>query len=186
MAGGGGVGENAAPLSNGGGGNLLASGFASTALRPQASFDGVAPAFQGPRTGGPGVGPPRDMVRQLSEPLPSNSSMVRPQQPVPQQMMRPMPSQMAGLQALLMQMQGRFNQPMMRGPMPQYGRQPTGNPLTYRPNMQAVQQNLSRVRPSIYKSDLDAAKARIAELEGAQQSQPITGGFDVGYGSGGG
>jgi hypothetical protein len=112
--------------------------------------------------------------------------MVRPQQPVPQQMMRPMPSQMAGLQALLMQMQGRFNQPMMRGPMPQYGRQPTGNPLTYRPNMQAVQQNLSRVRPSIYKSDLDAAKARIAELEGAQQSQPITGGFDVGYGSGGG
>jgi hypothetical protein len=172
MAGGGGVGENAAPLSNGGGGNLLASGFASTALRPQASFDGVAPAFQGQRTGGPGIGPPRDMVR--------------PQQPVPQQMMRPMPSQMAGLQALLMQMQGRFNQPMMRGPMPQYGRQPTGNPLTYRPNMQAVQQNLSRVRPSVYKSDLDAAKARIAELERAQQSQPITGGFDVGYGSGGG
>lgn len=38
--------------------------------------------------------------------------------------------------------------------------------LGYRPNIQDVQQNLSRVRPSVYKTDLDNARARIAELEG--------------------
>jgi hypothetical protein len=32
-----------------------------------------------------------------------------------------------------------------------------------------VQQNLTRVQPSVYKTDLDAARARIAELEAAQQ-----------------
>lgn len=42
--------------------------------------------------------------------------------------------------------------------------------LNYRPNIQEVQQNLSRVKPSVYKTDLDNARARIAELE-AQQEQ---------------
>jgi hypothetical protein len=157
-------------------------GYIAPSELSQGPVNHIAPAFTGPRTGGPGMGPPREMVQQLA-----------PQQqisPFVQQMMmqrqmpqfNPFQQQMRGLPAALMQMQGRLNQPMMRGPMPQYQ-----NPaLGFRPNMQQVQQNLNRVQPSVYKTDLDAAKARIAELEGAQQSQPITGGFDVGYGSGGG
>lgn len=54
-------------------------------------------------------------------------------------------------------------QPQMQ--MPMY-RSPA---LNYRPNMQQAQQNLRRVKPSVYKSDLDAARQRIAELEAAQQ-----------------
>lgn len=240
MAGGGGVGQNAAPLSNGGGGNLLASGFASTELRPQASFDGVAPVLEGGlRTGGPGMGPPREMVQQLApqqqispfsgftgvadySPTATGNSGIfsggtpgqgqanfqvsdaqkasllaqqaqRDQQvqrvqmapqisPFVQQMMmqrqmpqfNPFQQQMRGLPAALMQMQGRLNQPMMRGPMPQYQ-----NPaLGFRPNMQQVQQNLNRVQPSV------AYQRRLAPEEAAQQL--ITGSYDVGYGSGGG
>jgi hypothetical protein len=41
--------------------------------------------------------------------------------------------------------------------------------LSYRPNMEVVRQNLSRPVPSVYKTDLDNARARIAELEAAQQ-----------------
>jgi hypothetical protein len=81
-----------------------------------------------------------------------------------------------GLQSLF----NRFNipqQPMMRAPMQMPAYQ---NPaLNYRPNMQAIQQNLSRVKPSVFKSDLDAARARIAELEGQQGS------YDSGYVGGG-
>jgi len=119
----------------------------------------VAPAFEGPRTGGPGMGPPADMVRPA-----------QPVSPVVQQMMqRQMPQfnpYNTGLQSLF----NRFMmpQPMMRSPMPmpQYGRPGMMNPLAYRPNIQQVQQNLGRVKPSVYKSELDAARARIAELEG--------------------
>lgn len=96
-----------------------------------------------------------------------------PQQmsPMAQQMMqRSMAPQsmqpIMGLPAALMQMQGQLNQPMMRGPMPTYQ-----NPaLNYRPNMAPAMQALNRVQPSVYKSDLDAARARIAELEGQQGS----------------
>ncbi len=95
-----------------------------------------------------------------------------PQQmsPLVQQLMqRSMaPQPIMGLPAALLQMQGQFNRPMMRGPMPTYQ-----NPaLAYRPDIQAVQQNLTRVQPSVYKTDLDAARARIAELEAAQQPAP--------------
>lgn len=52
--------------------------------------------------------------------------------------------------------------------------------LNYRPDMQAVQYNLRRVKPSVYKTELDSARARIAELEGQLNQSPS------GEGSGGG
>jgi hypothetical protein len=152
-------------------------GYIAPSELSQGPVNHIAPAFTGPRTGGPGMGPPREMVQQLA-----------PQQqisPFVQQMMmqrqmpqfNPFQQQMRGLPAALMQMQGRLNQPMMRGPMPQYQ-----NPaLGFRPNMQQVQQNLNRVQPSVYKTDLDNARARIAELEG--QLRPVGG--DGGGGGGG-
>ena len=56
------------------------------------------------------------------------------------------------------------NRPAM---MPMYQ-----NPaLAYRPNIQQVQQNLSRVKPSVYKTELDAARERIAEFEAAEEAR---------------
>lgn len=55
--------------------------------------------------------------------------------------------------------------------------------LNYRPNIQGIQQNLSRVKPSVYKTDLDNARARIAELEAQQQQQRQQ---QIDYGSVGG
>jgi hypothetical protein len=49
--------------------------------------------------------------------------------------------------------------------------------LSYRPDMQAVRQNLSRPVPSVYKTELDAARARIAELE-AVNNQPVYTGYE--------
>ena len=111
------------------------------------------PIMGEPRTGGPGMGPPSDLVSPVVQQM-----MMRQQQP----MFSP---QMQGLQ----QLYSMFTRPQMRMPMqmPMY-RSPA---LAFRPNMQQVQQNLSRVKPSVYKTDLDAARARIAELEAAQQAQ---------------
>lgn len=95
-------------------------------------------------------------------------------QQVMQRSMAPQP--IMGLPAALMQMQGQLNQPLMRGPMPTY-RSPA---LNYRPNMAPAREALNRVRPSVYKTELDAARDRIAELEAAQQPQQ-----DTGYYSGG-
>jgi hypothetical protein len=76
------------------------------------------------------------------------------------------------LPTLLMQMQGRLNQPIMRNPMPQYGTQ--GNPLAYRPDMTQAREALERVKPSVYKTDLANAQARIAELEAQQEAAART------------
>jgi hypothetical protein len=92
--------------------------------------------------------------------------MMRQQQP----MFNPMQQQSSGLQAAMMQIMGRQNQPMMRQQMqgmPQFRAQALG----YRPDMTQAQQALNRVQPSVYRTDLDAARARIAELEGSQQPQ---------------
>jgi hypothetical protein len=73
----------------------------------------------------------------------------------------------SGLQNLYSQFSGPQMQMPVQMPMPQYQ-----NPaLSYRPNIQAVQQNLTRVKPSVYKSELDAAKERIAQYEAAEQSR---------------
>jgi hypothetical protein len=59
----------------------------------------------------------------------------------------------------------------MRTQMPQYGRSAQMNPLAFRPDITQAQESLSRVKPSVYKTDLDIARARIAELEALQQPQ---------------
>lgn len=102
----------------------------------------------------------------------SQQSAYRPTQAAPQispfaqqMMMRSMaPQPMMGLPAALMQIQGRMNQPVMRGPMPMY----QSPALGFRPNMAPAMEALNRVQPSVYKTELDNARARIAELEGAQ------------------
>jgi hypothetical protein len=154
-------------------------GYVPPSQLSQGPVNHIAPAFTGPRTGGPGMGPPPEMVQQLAP------QQLAPQQmsPFVQQMMmqrqmpqfNPFQQQMMGLPAALMQMQGRLNQPMMRGPMPQYGRLAQMNPLAFRPDMTQANQSLSRVRPSVYKTDLDAARARVAELE-ARLAPPSDGG----------
>jgi hypothetical protein len=141
-----------------------------------------------------GIGPPADLqpAQQISpamQPTPQPVSpfvqqMMRPpvQQFMPMQqpmMMRQMPPQFGGLQALMANMMGRYNAPRMPVMMPQYGRQGLNNPLAYRPNMAQANQALSRVRPSVYKSDLDTARARIAELE-AQLRPADTGNYGGG------
>ena len=107
---------------------------------------------------------PQQMQQRPMSPL-MQQQMMR-QQP----MFNPMQQQSSGLQAAMMQMLGMRNRPMMRPQMqqmPQY-RSPA---LGFRPNMAQAQQSLNRVQPSVFKTDLDAARARIAELEAAQQPQ---------------
>lgn len=83
--------------------------------------------------------------------------------------------QQAGLQALMANMMAQYQnvpgalamtQQRPQMPAPRF----SAPALSYRPDIQTVQQNLSRVKPSVYKTDLDNARARIAELE-AQQEQ---------------
>ncbi len=108
---------------------------------------------------------PQQMQQRTMSPL-VQQQMMRQQQP----MFNPMQQQNSGLQAALMQMMARQNQPMMRPQMqgmPQY-RNPA---LGFRPDLTNAQQSLNRVQPSVYKTDLDAARARIAELEAVQQPQ---------------
>jgi len=101
--------------------------------------------------------------------------------------------QQAGLQALMANMMAQYQNVPGSMAMPQQGFMPQQAPmpmpqfrspaLNYRPNIEAVQQNLSRVRPSVYKTDLDNARARIAELEAAEQARQAS--SDTGYYSGG-
>jgi hypothetical protein len=113
----------------------------------------------------------QQMMRQ-QQPMfnPMQQQMMRQQQP----MFNPMQQQSSGIQAALMQMMARQNQPMMRPQMqqmPQYGRPAQMSPLAFRPDLATAQQSLNRVQPSVYKTDLDTARARIAELEAAQSAQ---------------
>jgi hypothetical protein len=128
-------------------------------------------------TGGPGMGPPPEMVQQQAPQQISpvvQQMMMRQQQP----MFNPQMQRLQGLQ----QLYSMFSNPQMRMPMqmqmPMY-RSPA---LSYRPNIQQAQQNLSRVKPSVYKSDLDAARSRIAELEAQQQQQQNDINYSLTYG----
>jgi hypothetical protein len=181
MAGGGGLGQG-----------LVNQGIKMGGVAPQPNVPGyippselsqgpvnhIAPAFTGPRTGGPGMGPPADL-QPAPQILPAMAPAPQQISPFVQQMMRPpmqqFNPQMVGLPAALMQMLGRYNSPVMRAPMPQYGRPAFNNPLAFRPDMSQAQQNLGRVRPSVYKTDLDNARARIVELE-ARLAPPSDGG----------
>ena len=150
---------------SGGGGGMVAR-----ALGSQAPGQGGA-QYSAPQTVNPyqsafnSQQAPQQMQQRSMSPL-VQQQMMRQQQP----MFNPMMQQSSGLQAAMMQMMGRQNQPMMRQqmqPMPQY-RSPA---LGYRPDLTNAQQSLNRVQPSVYKTDLDAAMARIAELEAAQQAE---------------
>ena len=125
---------------------------------------------------------------------PAFSSVQSAQAPVRAPMTGPAQQvQQAGLQALMANMMAQYQNVPGSMAMPQQGFMPQQAPmpmpqfrspaLNYRPNIQAVQQNLSRVRPSVYKTDLDNARARIAELEAAEQARQSA--SDTGYYSGG-
>jgi hypothetical protein len=110
------------------------------------------------------------------------SPLLQQQMAQQQQQFRPQQFQPQGIQQLLNSMMNRF-QPQMQQrqmPMPMQAPQFRSPALSYRPNMANAQQALTRVKPSVYKTELDTARARIAELEAAQQPQ------DSGYGGGGG
>ena len=156
---------------SGGGG-----GFGQALVNSGMRMGGQAPAqggagYSAPQTANPyqsafnSQQAPQQMQQSAMSPI-VQQQMMRQQQP----MFNPMQQQSSGIQAALMQMLARQNQPMMRPqmqPMPQY----QNRALQYRPNMIQAQQSLSRVKPSVYKTDLDTARARIAELEAAQQPQ---------------
>jgi DNA-binding protein Fis len=147
---------------------------APQAANPYQSAFNSQQGSQAPQTISPLV--QQQMMRQQQGFNPMQQMMMRQQQ---QPMFNPMMQQSSGLQAAMMQMMGRQNQPMMRPQMqgmPQY-RSPA---LGYRPDLANAQQSLNRVQPSVYKTDLDTARARIAELEAAQQPQQ-----DPYYGGGG-
>jgi hypothetical protein len=150
---------------SGGGGGMI-----SRAMGSQAPAQGGA-QYSAPQTANPyqsafnSQQAPQQMQQRAISPL-VQQQMMRQQQP----MFNPMQQQSSGIQAALMQMMARQNQPMMRPQMqqmPQYRAQALG----YRPDLATAQQSLNRVQPSVYKTDLDTARARIAELEAAQQPQ---------------
>ncbi len=165
------------------GGMPMSAGFGGGVMTP-AAFPQQAPQPV-----------PQQMQQRAMSPL-MQQQMMRQQQmfnPIQQMMMRqqqqprfnPMQQQSSGLQAAMMQMMGRQNQPVMRAPMPQYGRSAQMNPLAFRPNITQAQESLSRVKPSVQKQEQDAQAARIAELEaqlaGFQNSNSSYGG-DAGGG----
>ena len=119
---------------------------------------------------------------------PAFSSVQSGQAPAQAPMAPAQQVQQAGLQALMANMMAQYqnvpgamamNQQRPQMPAPRF----SAPALAYRPNIQAVQQNLSRVKPSVYKTDLDNARARIAELEAAEQARNAA--SDTGYYSGG-
>ena len=118
--------------------------------------------------GSPGFVAPSQLGQQASY-RPNLPQMPQQMSPLTQQIMqRSMaPQPVMGLPAALMQMQGRLNQPVMRGPMPTYQ-----NPaLAFRPNMAPAMEALNRVQPSVYKTELDAARERLAQYEAAEQAR---------------
>lgn len=137
--------------------------IAPSQLGQQASYK---PGVSGPSNITPMPTMSNDLIRPVTPQAPQMSPFA---QQMMQRSMAPQP--IMGLPAALMQMRGQLNQPMMRGPMPTY-RSPA---LDYRPNMAPAMEALNRVQPSVYKTELDTARARIAELEAAQQPQ------DTGY-----
>lgn len=101
--------------------------------------------------------------------------------PLNQQMAAKQNFQNMGLQALYQGMMSNFEQPGQQmpqmqmptyaqqtqqyNPMPEYGTQRQGSPLAYRPDMTQAAANLNNVVPSVYKSELDAAREQIAQYE---------------------
>lgn len=134
---------------SGGGGGLIARTMAQVndASRPGGSVPGyVAPSqlAQGSR--------PVNHIAPSPQPAPQQISPFVQQMMMQRQMpqFNPYQQQMMDLPGLLMQMQGRLNQPMMRGPMPMYQ-----NPaLGFRPNIDSARQNLNRVASPVTREQM--------------------------------
>lgn len=158
---------------------------------PQAQMGGLGPA-QGPQQAAPQQAmQPQAMQPQAQQRMSPQvaqqqfaqqrmmQQMQQQQMPqqyraqLPQQFMQQVPQQQ-GIQQLLASMLRQYQpqqQQQYRAPAPQYGMQAQGSPLAYRPDMAQAQQALSRVKPSVYKTDLDTARERIAELEAAESAR---------------
>lgn len=157
-------------------------------MRMGSRFGGVLPSETRPGTTYAPVTPNvygSAFNSQQSAQAPQAGAQTPSVSPIVQQMAQRIQAQNNPFASGLQSLYSQFNipQPTMapRAPvqMPVYQ-----NPaLAYRPNIQQVQQNLSRVKPSVYKTDLDAARARIAELEAAEQARNAA--SDTGYYSGG-
>jgi hypothetical protein len=138
--------------------NMGSPGFiAPSQLGQQAAYK---PGFSGPSNITPMPTMSNDLLRSVAPQAPQMS-------PLAQQMMQRAQPPMSGLPAALMQMRGQLNQPMMRGPMPTY-RSPA---LDYRPNMAPAMEALNRVKPSVYKTELDLARERIEQYEAADEAR---------------
>ena len=139
-------------------GNPGSPGFiAPSQLGQQVSYK---PGFSGPS----GIAPMPTMSNDLIRPVAPQAPQISP---LAQQIRQRAQTPMSGLPAALMQMQGQLNQPVMRGPMPSY-RSPA---LNYRPNMAPAMEALNRVKPSVYKTELDLARERIEQYEAADEAR---------------
>ena len=99
----------------------------------------------------------------------------------PQPMQQAQPQQMASPYQVQNpyqgMMQNSYNQMMnpytqqRATPYQQQFQQQQYNPLSYKPNMTQSNASLSRVKPSVYNTDLSTAQARIKELEDAETAR---------------
>lgn len=106
-----------------------------------------------------------DLLRPAAEQYTAQTPSVSP---IVQQMAQRIQAQNSPFNSGLQSLYSQFNTPQpMPVQMPRY----QSPALAYRPDMQQVQQNLGRVKPSVYKTDLDAARQRIADLEAQLQPQ---------------
>ncbi len=111
---------------------------------------------------------------QTQSPYQSSQTPSQAMSPFARQMANKQSSQFeqAGLEAIMsgfMQSnpsmaQFMYNPAQQQTAMPQYGTQ-GGDALAYRPDMTQANALLSKVKPSVYKTELDAAKERIAQYE---------------------
>jgi hypothetical protein len=90
-----------------------------------------------------------------------------PRLPSPYQVQNPY---QGGMQNSYNQMMNPYMQQQRATPYQQQFQQQY-NPLSYKPNMQQANSSLSRVKPSVYNTDLTTAQARIKELEDAQTAR---------------
>ena len=180
MSGGGGSGGGGGPLAR-----LVAMGEqapapSGAAYTPANTSPTYQPAFSSQQggIGGLPMATPQPAPQQMQQS--GMSPLLQQQMAQQQQQFRPQQQfQQQGIQQLLNSMMNRFQPQMQQRQMPMQVPQFRSPALSYRPNMANAQQALTRVKPSVYKTDLDTARARIAELEASQQPQ------DPYYGGGG-
>jgi hypothetical protein len=101
-------------------------------------------------------------------PQPMQQPMQQQQQASPYQVQNPYQGM---LQNSYSQMMNPYMQQQRATPYQQQFQQQQYNPLSYKPNMTQSNASLSRVKPSVYNTDLSTAQARIKELEDAETAR---------------